>query len=84
MQTNIQPVTFFRSAANILRVQSVSIAHLGQNGSARVLCSFIEAGTGRILSSEVVDISGDAYAQWGSDDEYVLDYAVTALGLTKA
>lgn len=37
----------------------------------------------RVLEVEVVELSGDDYSNWGSDDQYVVDFILNQLGLTK-
>jgi hypothetical protein len=82
MQAKIQPVTFFKDTATIFRVNTVQVREFGDKGSAIVLCTLM-TDDDRILSNQTVMISGDNYAAWGSDDEYILSYALNSLGLTR-
>lgn len=83
MQVSIQPVTFFPNQAVSLRIEGVKVRDLGNNGCAMIICAFLDSG-GNSLSSSVVEMSSTAYSLWGTDDTYVLDFAIQALGLTKA
>ena len=83
MQANIQPVSFFRKTATILKVHGVNIRSLGTSGNALILCGFYTA-EGEQLHNEVVTISGSDYDQWGADDSYILTKALESLGLTAA
>lgn len=83
MQVNIQPVTFFHKTATILKVHGVNIRSLGTSGNAFILCGLYSVSNEQ-LHNEVVDLSGADYDQWGTDDSYIIDKVVAALGLTLA
>lgn len=83
MQVNIQPVSFFRKTATILRIHGVNIRSLGTSGSALILCGFYTEEDEQ-LHNETVVISGTDYDQWGADDNYIVDKALVALELTRA
>jgi hypothetical protein len=83
MQTNIQPVSFFRRQATVLRIHGVNIRSLGASGTALILCGFYTAD-GEQVHNEAVTITGDDYDQWGADDTYILDKVIAALDLTPA
>ena len=83
MQVNIQPVTFFRKTATVLRIHGVNVRSLGSGGSALILCGLMTA-EGEHLHNDTVTISGADYDQWGTDDNYIVTKALEALGLTAA
>jgi hypothetical protein len=83
MQANIQPVTFFRDQATVLTINAVQVRQFGESGQALILCALM-SDDGRIMSNQTVSISGTDYAAWGTDDDYILNYAMNALGLTPA
>jgi len=80
MQTRIQPIIFFRQQATILRVDSVQIRSLGEDGNAFIFCSLLN-DDGEPLHNVPVVISGSDYSAWGSDDNYILQKAIESLGV---
>ena len=44
--------------------------------------SFTEAG--ELFKRDRVLMAGDAYAAWNSDDDYAIEFVLSALGYTKA
>jgi len=37
-----------------------------------------------LVNIEIVDVTGDEYNAWGTDDSYIIDLVLTKLGMTKA
>jgi hypothetical protein len=83
MKAKIQPVQFFKNFATLLQINSVVVNTLGESGRASISCSLIDEETSRHLASEVVILDGEAYSSWGSDDEYIINYVLEALGLNR-
>ena len=80
MQTRIQPINFFRQQATILRVDSVQVRSLGEDGNAFIFCSLLNDDN-EPLHNVPVTISGSDYSAWGSDDNYILQKAIESLGV---
>lgn len=80
MQTRIQPINFFRQQATILRIDSVQVRSLGEGGSAFIFCSLLNDDN-ETLHNSPVEISGNDYSAWGSDDNYILQKAIETLGV---
>lgn len=83
MQATIQPITIYPHQVNVLRIDSVKVRSLGSNGNALILCTYISESDQQV-QSQVVEMPTEVYNTWGSDDTIVLDYALNALGLTRA
>jgi hypothetical protein len=76
----IEPVTVFPSTATVL-VLSNPVVSLGQSAMFTAYLkdtpegAYLTPGTG-------LTMAGEAYAQWGTDDEYPYRWAAQQLGLT--
>jgi hypothetical protein len=80
MFATIQPVQVFPSTAHVL-VLSNPVVSLGQ--SAVFTAYLKDAPEGAYLTpGTTLTMAGDAYAQWGTDDEYPYEWAAQQLGLT--
>ena len=80
MFATIQPVSVFPSTAHVL-VLSNPVVSLGQ--SALFTAYLKDAPEGAYLTpGTTLTMAGDAYAQWGTDDEYPYEWAAQQLGLT--
>ena len=80
MYATIQPVQVYPSTANVL-VLSNPVVSLGQ--SALFTAYLKDAPEGAYLTpGTTLTMAGEAYAQWGTDDEYPYRWAAQALGLT--
>jgi hypothetical protein len=80
MHAKIQPVQVFPNNANVL-VLSTPIVTLG---SSAVMTAFLkDTFEGVYLTpGATLTLTGDAYAAWGTDDEYCYQWAAQQLGLT--
>jgi hypothetical protein len=78
MHAIIQPVPAFPQPAVGLLIANVTVFPGSRAGWVWQLVDAAKAtvGTGQIA------IEGDAYAAWGTDDDYLYTYTATALGLT--
>jgi len=80
MYAKIQPVQVFPNNANVL-VLSTPIVTLG---SSAVMTAFLkDTFEGAYLTpGATLTLTGEAYAAWGTDDEYLYTYTAQQLGLT--
>jgi hypothetical protein len=79
MYATIQPVQVYPSTANVL-VLSNPVVSLGQ--SAVFTAYLKDAPEGAYLTpGTTLTMAGEAYAQWGTDDEYPYRWAAQQLGL---
>jgi len=82
MFAKIQPVSVSLppTQASILVVSNVGI----NPGSSANFTWTLYADESRLapVASGPLALTGDAYAAWGTDDEYLYTYTATALGLT--
>ena len=81
MQTDIIPVTVFPDIATILEVPNARILAFGDTGSAMIDWRLLSSD-GRLLKTGCYTMTEQEYSAWGSDDNYVLDIVISALGLT--
>jgi hypothetical protein len=80
MFATIQPVQVYPSTAHVL-VLSNPVVSLGQ--SAVFTAYLKDAPEGAYLTpGTTLTMAGEAYAQWGTDDEYPYRWAAQQLGLT--
>jgi hypothetical protein len=80
MYATIQPVQVYPSTASVL-VLSNPVVSLGQ--SALFTAYLKDAPEGAYLTpGTTLTMAGEAYAQWGTDDEYPYEWAAQQLGLT--
>jgi hypothetical protein len=80
MYAIIQPVPTFGGPATILAIDNVSVLP----ASAAALWWHLRATPdgADLVPTAALTLSGDAYAAWGTDDDYLYTYTATALGLT--
>lgn len=80
MHAIIEPVPAFGSPATILVIDNVGVALAS---SATLWWHLRAAPQGADLApSRSLLLDGDAYAAWGTDDEYLYRWAAAQLGLT--
>ena len=53
------------------------------NSHATIIVHLLDAN-GNLLDNKFVKIEGEEYANWSSDDNYIVDLVLTKLGLTKS
>lgn len=51
--------------------------------SAKVVVRLLN-DSDNLVNIEIVDVTGDEYNAWGTDDSYIIDLVLTKLGMTKA
>lgn len=79
MFATIQPVTVFPSVATVLWINNVNVQ---PGASASFQWWLKDAPEGACLTTGTINLTGDAYTAWGSDDEYLYTYTAQQLGLT--
>ena len=82
MYATIQPVqvSFPTATASVLYISNVSVQPGVSATYSWALCA--DSACNPALASGTINLTGDAYSQWGTDDEYLYTYTATALGLT--
>jgi len=78
MYAKIQPVQVFPGTATVLFINNVTVQP-GASASCQWWLQTEERGN---LTTGVLSLAGEAYAAWGSDDEYLYTFTAEALGLT--
>ena len=61
----------------------ISVMEVVLNSHANLSVRFLDENGG-FLKHEDVKIEGDEYDAWGLDDQYLIDLALSKLGLTQA
>lgn len=74
----IEPVTVFPGTATVLFINNVTV----QPGQEATLQAWLQSADRANLTQTGVVLTSDAYAAWGTDDDYLYTYTATALGLT--
>ncbi len=80
---NINPVTVFPDTAVYFVLQNAAVSSFGAEGRA-TLCWQLLNSNGSVLRQDLMEISGAEYQGWNDDDPYLVDLALSKLGLTKA
>ena len=79
MYATIEPVTVFPSTATVLFINNVNV----QPGTSASYQWWLQsAPNGATLTTGTINLTGDAYAAWGNDDDYLYTYTAQQLGLT--
>ena len=78
MYATITPVSVVPSTATVLFINNVTV----QPGASASYQWWLQSEARGNLTTGVLSLAGDAYAAWGSDDEYLYRYAAETLGLT--
>jgi hypothetical protein len=79
MYAIIEPVTVFPSTATVLFINNVNV----QPGTSASYQWWLQsAPNGATLTTGTINLTGDAYAAWGTDDDYLYTYTAQQLGLT--
>jgi hypothetical protein len=78
MYAIIQPVTVFPSTATVLFIDNVNV----QPGTSATYQWWLQDAERANLTTGTITLTGDAYAAWGTDDEYLYTYTAQQLGLT--
>jgi hypothetical protein len=78
MYAIIQPVTVFPSTATVLSIDNVNV----QPGTSATYQWWLQDAERANLTTGTTTLMGEAYAAWGTDDEYLYTYTAQQLGLT--
>ncbi len=78
MFATIEPVSVFPSTATVLWINNVNV----QPGTSASYQWWLQNDTRGNLTTGTINLSGDAYAAWGTDDDYLYTYTAAQLGLT--
>jgi hypothetical protein len=78
MYATIQPVSVFPSTATVLFINNVNV----QPGASASYQWWLQSAERANLTTGTINLTGDAYAAWGTDDEYLYTYTAAQLGLT--
>jgi len=78
MYAIIEPVSVFPSTATVLWINNVNV----QPGTSASYQWWLQDAERANLTTGTINLTGDAYAAWGTDDEYLYTYTAQQLGLT--
>jgi len=78
MFATIEPVEVFPSTATVLFINNVNV----QPGTSASYQWWLQSAERANLTTGTINLTGDAYAAWGTDDDYLYTYTAAQLGLT--
>ena len=78
MFATIEPVTVFPSTATVLFINNVNV----QPGTSASYQWWLQDAQRANLTTGTINLTGEAYAAWGTDDDYLYTYTAQQLGLT--
>jgi hypothetical protein len=78
MFATIEPVSVFPSTATVLWINNVNV----QPGASASYQWWLQSAERANLTTNTINLTGDAYAAWGTDDDYLYTYTAAQLGLT--
>jgi hypothetical protein len=78
MYATIEPVSVFPSTATVLYINNVNV----QPGASASYQWWLQSAERVSLTTGSINLTGDAYAAWGNDDDYLYTYTAAQLGLT--
>jgi len=83
MYAKITPITVGLPpvSCDALRITNVTCNALGIDGQATIQWAVTGSATGANQGGSL-SLAGEAYAAWGTDDEYLYTYTAAQLGLT--
>lgn len=79
-QINVQDKTITTSV--IVKSIEIMSTEVKLNEAAYFMVKSLDEN-GNLVNIERVSMEGTDYSNWGSDDNYVIDFILTSLGLTK-
>jgi hypothetical protein len=80
MTVAVTPTPFVKPTVNIAKVQ-VRIMNVNLFTSVNI-CAVLMDNNNETLDSKTFFLQGTDYTNWGNDDNYIINYALTKLGLT--
>lgn len=78
MFATIEPVQVFPSTATVLSINNVNV----QPGASASYQWWLQNAERANLTTGTINLTGEAYAAWGTDDDYLYTYTAAQLGLT--
>jgi hypothetical protein len=78
MFATIEPVQVFPSTATVLSINNVNV----QPGASASYQWWLQSAERANLTTGTINLTGEAYAAWGTDDDYLYTYTAAQLGLT--
>jgi len=82
MKVKIQPVSVFPDTATNFSLVGANIRRLAEGGFALLMWQLTD-DSDRTLKTGVVEVSGADYQGWNDDDPYLMNLALSKLGLVK-
>lgn len=79
-QINVQDKTI--TTTTVVKSIEIESAEVKLGQSAKVFVRLLDENGG-LVGNEIVRVEGTDYENWGSDDQYLVDYILTTLGLTE-
>jgi hypothetical protein len=79
-QINVQDKTI--TTSRVVKSMEIDSIEVKLNESARMIVKLLDENGG-LVNVEVINLTGDDYLNWGDNDQYVIDYALNHLSLTK-
>ena len=79
-QINVQDKTI--TTTTVVKSIEIESAEVKLGQSAKVYVRLLDENGG-LVGNEIVRVEGTDYENWGSDDQYLVDYILTTLGLTE-
>jgi len=79
-QINVQDKTI--TTTTIVKSIEIESVELKIGDSAKVFVRLLDENGG-LVSNEIVRLEGTDYSNWGTDDQYLVDFVLTSLGLTE-
>jgi hypothetical protein len=78
MQVNVQP----KDIVTTRTINSIEITEIKVqlNTSAKIVVRLLDENE-NLINIEILTISETDYTNWGNDDQYIIDYSLTQLGL---
>lgn len=83
LTASINPVTVFPDTAVYFTIYNAAITNFSDGGRATLCWQLLDVN-GKLLRQDAIEISGAEYQGWNDDDPYLLDLALSKLGLTRA
>lgn len=78
-QINVQDKTI--TTTTVVKSIEIESVELKIGNSAKIFVRLLDENGG-LITNEIVRIEGNDYNNWGTDDQYIIDYVLTTLGLT--
>lgn len=70
---------------NDVVVNSIQLStriNLETNSNVKITCNFFASDSGERVKQEILLIPSDIYDNWGTDDQYIINWVAGQLGVT--